>query len=265
MDIFDSSIHYRYLLGKKDFDVYPYRHNDRFFPFVSLTHVIEGEFLCECDGKIYSAKKNETMYVPECVLHNVYTKSLAKANWAHLAATSYKYDLMKNTRCPVVIKGESSIIISDYLARLASIKYDSLSALYERDNCISGIFYELFKYTEYSATEEIPAWCINLQSYISEHIKEKFNLDELAKMMFVSKSTLCHNFKSVKGITLITYIQKEKIKSSFYMLADGMNNRQIAEKLNLSDEYYFSKLFKKTVGISPKEYKNTYITKQHIL
>jgi AraC-like DNA-binding protein len=49
------------------------------------------------------------------------------------------------------------------------------------------------------------------------------------------------------------------------MLADGMNNRQIAEKLNLSDEYYFSKLFKKTVGISPKEYKNTYITKQHIL
>ena len=83
--------------------------------------------------------------------------------------------------------------------------------------------------------------------------------------MFISKSTLCHNFKRAKGITLIEYIQKEKIKSSFYMLADGMNNRQIAEKLNLSDEYYFSKLFKKTVGISPKEYKNTYITKQHIL
>jgi YesN/AraC family two-component response regulator len=45
------------------------------------------------------------------------------------------------------------------------------------------------------------------------------------------------------------------------MLSDGLNNRQIAEKLNLSDEYYFSKLFKKTVGITPKEYKQIYIRK----
>ena len=45
------------------------------------------------------------------------------------------------------------------------------------------------------------------------------------------------------------------------MLADGSNNRQIAERLNLSDEYYFSKLFKKTVGISPKAYKEIYTSK----
>ena len=40
------------------------------------------------------------------------------------------------------------------------------------------------------------------------------------------------------------------------MLQDGLTNAQIAEKLSLSDEYYFSKLFKKIVGINPKEYKN---------
>ena len=62
-------------------------------------------------------------------------------------------------------------------------------------------------------------------------------------------------------MSLMDYILQEKIKASFYMLSDGLNNRQIAEKLNLSDEYYFSKLFKKTVGISPKEYKKIYIQK----
>ena len=51
-------------------------------------------------------------------------------------------------------------------------------------------------------------------------------------------------------------ILQEKIKASFYMLQDGLTNSQIAENLNLSDEYYYSKLFKKVVGITPKEYKN---------
>ena len=83
----------------------------------------------------------------------------------------------------------------------------------------------------------------------------------MAKMMFISKSSLCHRFKDEIGISLIDYILQEKIKTSFYMLSDGLNNRQIAERLSLSDEYYFSKLFKKIVGITPKEYKKIYIQK----
>lgn len=168
---------------------------------------------------------------------------------------------MKNSRKPLVIKGESSEIIKECLDELASIKYDSVCSLYKRDNFISRIFCELFKYTENSATKQKSDWCVKLQGYIAENVKEKFNLDDMAKIMFISKSSLCHRFKNETGVPLMDYILAEKIKASFYLLADGMNNRQIAEKLSLSDEYYFSKLFKKTVGISPKEYKHIYIQK----
>ncbi len=256
-----SSINYSYLLGAKDFRVPKYRHDDRFFPFVSLTHMNEGEFFCEYEGKTYVAGKGETMYVPESLFHNVYTLSPSNASWGHISATSYKYDLMKNSRKPVVIKGKSSNIIKENLDELALIKYDSVYSLYKRDNCISRIFCEIFKYTEDTTTKQKPDWCIRLQGYISENVKDKFNLDDMAKMMFISKSSLCHKFKEATGISLMDYILQEKVKASFYMLADGMNNRQIAEKLALSDEYYFSKLFKKTVGISPKEYKKIYIQK----
>ena len=256
-----STINYSYLLGAKDFRVPIYRHDDRFFPFVSLTYMNDGEFFCECNGEIYMASPGETLFVPECVLHNVYTTSLANASWGHISATSYKYDLMKNARKPIVIKGDSSAIIKENLDELASIKYDSVCSIYKRDKCISAIYCELCKYTEYLISKPKPEWCIKLQGYISENVKEKFNLDDMAKMMFVSKSSLCHKFKFETGISLMDYILQEKIKASFYMLADGLTNRQIAEGLSLSDEYYFSKLFKKTVGISPKEYKNIYIQK----
>lgn len=256
-----STINYSYLLGAKDFRVPKYRHDDRFFPFVSLTHMNEGEFFCEYKGETYVAGKGETMYVPESVSHNVYTLSVANASWGHISATSYKYDLMKNSRKPVVIRGESSNIIKECLDELALLKYDSAYSLYMRDNCISRIFCELFKYTEVTEIKPKSEWCMRLQGYITENIKEKFNLDDIAKMMFISKSSLCHKFKAETEMSLMDYILQEKIKASFYMLSDGLNNRQIAEKLNLSDEYYFSKLFKKTVGISPKEYKKIYIQK----
>lgn len=257
----NSTINYSYLSGAKDFNVPIYRHDDRLFPFVSLTYMTEGEFFCEYGGETFVAKAGETMYVPESIMHNVYTLSKGVAYWAHISATSYKYDLMKNSRIPVVIRGESSDIIKECLDKLAVIKYDSVYSLYKRDNCISRIFCELFKYTEVAEIKPKSEWCIRLQGYIAENVKEKFNLDDLAKMMLISKSSLCHKFKEETGISLIDYILGEKIKSSFYMLADGLNNRQIAEKLNLSDEYYFSKLFKKNVGISPKEYKKIYIQK----
>ena len=257
----NSFINYGYLEGAMNINVPIYRHNDRFFPFTSLTCMNDGEFLCEYDGKTYVAHKGETMYIPDSLLHNVYTKARGNASWGHICATSYKYDLMKNSRKPVIIKGESSQIIKANLDELSSIKYDSVYSLYQRDNCISKIFCELFKYTDTPAIEEKPRWCIKLQEYITENISEKFTLDNLAKMLFISKSSLCHKFKETMGISIMDYILQEKIKASFFMLADGSNNRQIAERLNLSDEYYFSKLFKKTVGISPKEYKEIYTSK----
>ena len=102
----NSTINYSYLSGKKDFRVPIYRHDDRLFPFVSLTYMTEGEFYCEYEGETLVAKAGETMYVPESIMHNVYTLSLGVASWGHISATSYKFDLMTNSRRPVVIKGE---------------------------------------------------------------------------------------------------------------------------------------------------------------
>lgn len=254
-----STINYSYLLGASDFKVSIYRHNERLFPFVSLTHVNEGEFYCEYGGSTFVAKKGETMYIPEGVLHNVYTLSPAMACWGHVSATSYRYDVMKNARAPVVIRGESSYTIKRLLDELAKIKYDTVYALYKRDSCISSIFCELFKYTDTGEMKPKPDWCVRLQDYITENVKDKFNLDDLAKMLFISKSSLCHKFKETVGTSLMDYILGEKIKASFYLLTDGLTNRQIAERLNISDEYYFSRLFKKFTGIPPKEYKNIYL------
>ena len=208
-----ASINYEYLLGASDRTIPIYRHNERFFPFVSLTHITEGEFFCECDGELLTARAGDTLYVPECVLHNVYTLSSACGSWGHVCATSYKYDILKVSKKPIIIKGDDSFKIKKRLDALAKIKFDSIGSIYERDNCISGIFCELFKYADGYTVSKKPELCIWLQEYISQRITEKFNLDELAKMTYISKSTLCHKFKRAMGVSLIDYIIREKIKA----------------------------------------------------
>ncbi len=57
------------------------------------------------------------------------------------------------------------------------------------------LFRELFKFNEACDMKPKPDWCVRLQRYITENMKKKFNLDDLAKMLFISQSSLCHKFK----------------------------------------------------------------------
>ena len=96
MKIDNSSVNYGYLTGRANVDVEPHRQNDRFLPFVVLTHVNTGEGCFEYNGQTFIVNQGETMYVPECVLHNVCSTKPHNVSWAHVSASSSKYDFMKN-------------------------------------------------------------------------------------------------------------------------------------------------------------------------
>ena len=92
--------------------------------------------------------------------------------------------------------------------------------------------------------------------YVLENIDAQISLQILSKKLFISSSYLSLLFKEKTGMNLIDYITFVKMDRAKILLKDfGLKNYEIADKLGFSIEY-FSKLFKKTFGITPTRYRN---------
>ena len=87
-------------------------------------------------------------------------------------------------------------------------------------------------------------------------IMKEFNLEELSKKLFLSKSEIIRHFKNAFHITPYQYLLNIKINYAKSMIENNNASvKEIAETLCFSSPYHFSDVFKQKVGISPSAYK----------
>ncbi len=81
--------------------------------------------------------------------------------------------------------------------------------------------------------------------------------EEIARKFNISLKTAEQTFKRAFGKTMHQYILETKIETAKQYLIDFPNMRiyEISNALGFYDEFHFSKLFKKLVGVSPKEFR----------
>ena len=93
-------------------------------------------------------------------------------------------------------------------------------------------------------------------SYFSEHYNEQINIDDYAKQNFVSTSWLIRNFRLYTGITPKQFIMKKRIYNAEVLLQNQHYSiNEIARIVGYDNPLYFSRIFQKTKGISPSEYR----------
>ena len=96
-------------------------------------------------------------------------------------------------------------------------------------------------------------------NYIKRNCNEKLSLDSLAREVYLSKSYLSSMFKEETGISLTEYITKVRIEKSKKLLTENsISISSIALQCGFKDQSYFTKVFKKETGTSPKKYRNNY-------
>lgn len=95
----------------------------------------------------------------------------------------------------------------------------------------------------------------NVQSYIKRNLDSRLSLNQVADVFSFSPNYLSHLFSKTAGINFVDYITETKIAAAKEMMLRGEGRvNEISQRLGYESAFYFSKVFKKVEGISPREF-----------
>lgn len=95
-----------------------------------------------------------------------------------------------------------------------------------------------------------------IKTYIGRNLDKELTRKDIAEHVYLSEDYISHLFKKETGCSLIDYINAEKIEYTKKLLAEtNLPLSIITMKAGYSSLSYFSRVFKKTAGVSPAEFR----------
>ena len=99
-------------------------------------------------------------------------------------------------------------------------------------------------------------------AYIRENYREELTLQSVADACFCNRNYLCGLFYKVTDKHLADYINEVRIGQAIHLMRmSDLNITQIAAQVGYNDSSYFSKVFRKQMACSPKQYKMNILQK----
>src|SRR5690606_6865238 len=96
-------------------------------------------------------------------------------------------------------------------------------------------------------------------AFMKSNLQGNYSLRDFAFQQNISVSHYAELFKRKTGRSPIQYFNQLKIhKSCQYLYFTDMSIKEICVELGIDDPYYFSRLFKKMMGLSPTKYRSNY-------
>lgn len=113
------------------------------------------------------------------------------------------------------------------------------------------------KITENSQIESLPIR--QAKEYIKTHFHMSVTLEEVAEVVGYNPAYFSSSFKKYTGQNFSEYLTEVRIEEAKHLLKTSqLGIAEISEQAGYSDCKYFRKIFKKTVGIKPNDYRKLY-------
>lgn len=244
-------------------------------PEMEFLYLEEGNFTFKVEGKRYSMKAGEAVFVPQNMLHTAIEQSeqgmfraicfapeFLTANMEHRDMQKYVYALVQSgIDYTLLLQGEEwkealgclkslfmqaerlenpELLVRGYL--LVIWQY-----LYEQH--ISKILGEKKKSRKEEQLEEV-------LEFIHSHFAEDISLSQLAYLAHMSEGQLCRSFKQVMGSTPFTYLKRYRITKSCLFLSE--TDKKISEVCSLcgfNNISYYNREFLRIMKTTPSKYR----------
>jgi AraC-like DNA-binding protein len=229
-----------------------------------LIYCVEGKGQISIDRKTYGISPGDFFIIPQGTSHAYETDLINPWTiyWCHFKGTQsdeiIKQIYLKNGSF------KSSIPFTDLRIEMFNTLYRNLENGYSFENLSyvnlmlpqylsSFLFADKF-YSSLELESEDPVEKSIL--YMQNHVDSCLTLEMLAASANSSCSHFSAVFKKRTGFPPIEYFNHLKIqKACQYLQFTELRIKEIANKVGIEDQYYFSRLFAKIMGFSPTIYK----------
>jgi AraC-like DNA-binding protein len=91
-----------------------------------------------------------------------------------------------------------------------------------------------------------------MMSWLRAHLEESVSRQDLAREFALTPEYVNALFKKELGITPTQFIHRERVlRASRHMQSRGLSVKQAAARVGFNDPSYFSKVFKRIMGVPP--------------
>ena len=102
----------------------------------------------------------------------------------------------------------------------------------------------------------------SITRYLQEHLSEEISLSVLAEEFHLNPQYISQLFKSEIGVGFLTYLTNIRLKKAKKLLvSSALSVSEVGQQCGYSDYRVFTKVFKKTEGITPSQFRRDFLEK----
>ncbi|WP_312692800.1 AraC family transcriptional regulator [Caproiciproducens sp.] len=227
-----------------------------------LIYCTDGKGVIELANKKYELHGGEVFCIPAYAGHRYYADQNEPWSilWVHFKGENAQYFPLTEKRIVQLETPKSN----DRLQSLFSLLISVLERNYTLGNFIytsqllSVILSEIYLREKASDIDKQNQYLTKAIRYMYNNMDVELTLDDIADYMKLSKSYLNSIFKTfVQRSPVDFYIHLKMQQACKYFKMTNMFVYEVSKKLGYQDPYYFSRIFKKVIGVSPREYCNS--------
>ena len=230
-----------------------------------LLYIVSGK------GHFYFHGEDRVVYAGRMVLiqprqeqrYEYFGEDKPEVYWVHFTGSDVK-NILRSYNIPmddpIFYSGASSTysyLFKEMIHELQNCKtgYEDLLAMYLR---------QIFLLVQRTRQEERPTVSTYIQEemefarrYFNEHYNEPISIQEYAESRNMSVCYFQRNFKQIVKHTPMQYLLTIRVNNAASLLeTTDYSMAEIAAIVGYEDPLYFSRLFRKIKGVSPRDYRN---------
>lgn len=148
--------------------------------------------------------------------------------------------------------------ITDYI--LKPVNYEEFGSCI--DNLKISLYEKRVSGTEPSEKQE-ERTITGLTRYLQEHLSEDVSLTLLAEEFHLNPQYISQLFKNEIGVNFLAYLTNIRMeKAKKLLLSTALSITDIAERSGYSDYRVFTKVFKKSEGVTPSQYRRDFLDRK---
>ena len=229
-----------------------------------LIYCTDGKGYVQVGESIYTMEAGDVITIPD---HAPHTYAADVNNpwtiyWIHftgITASNIINKYIKNNGIKTSVRSlTKTIVLFDEMYSRLERGYNVETLIYV--NMCVGHFIStlLFNYDYIAGEESNEKTMIEIAiDFFTKNLHKTITLCEVAQFVNLSPAYFSATFKNKTGVSPIEYFNQLKIqKACQYLQFTQLRIKQISAELGITDHYYFSRLFTKVMGISPKAYRD---------